>query len=66
MRLPYITQLEPEGIRLSYSLKKAISDAELNYKTIMRGEDVPVPPSPFKRAGDMLLEGSRKISRIFT
>lgn len=39
---------------LSYSKTQAIVDCNRNYLTIMRGEQVPVPPSPIKKAGEKL------------
>lgn len=39
---------------LSYSKTQSVIDCNRNYLTIMRGEQVPVPPSPIKRAGEKL------------
>ena len=49
---------------LSYSIRKAIEDADLNYKTIMRGEEVPVPPSPIKKAGNLLVKSGKQLTQV--
>lgn len=61
-----ITDNIPENLRVSYSIRKAIADAELNYKTIMRGEEVPIPPSPLKKAGNVLVNSSKKITGLLS
>lgn len=60
-----ITETIPEGVKLSYSLTKAVLDCEQNYRTIMRGEEVPVPPSPLKKAGNLLISCGQKVTGLF-
>lgn len=46
--------------KLGNPLKKAILDGVSNYKTIMKGEEVKTPPSPFQKVGNFFTEKKEK------
>lgn len=52
-----VADLDEKGCRekhLSISLTRAVTDASYNYRHVMNGEEIPVPPSPLKKAGQSL------------
>lgn len=56
------------GEHLSVSLTRAVTDASYNYRHVMNGEEIPVPPSPMKRAGmavsGLFASGSKSIRKL--
>lgn len=50
--------------KLSYSLTKSVINTSDNFNTIMRGEEVPIPPSPIGKLGLLITNSVKKMKNI--
>lgn len=57
-----LTKEDCKALRLSSSMTEAILNGTQNYNTVMRGDEVPTPPSPFQKAGNVLSSGFKRLT----
>lgn len=51
----YVRDLSKEMVPKSHkNLRKAVEDAALTYRKYTAGEEIPTPPSPFQKVGNLL------------
>lgn len=49
LKVGTITERDCKALRLSKSLTSAVLDGVLNFKTVSRGEEIPIPDSPLTK-----------------